>query len=285
MFDAILRTLHQEKTIDESPAPPVDIWHPCVSDSQCPSVQGLLRILVAEDNEINRRLVARLLEKQGHEVSYAKNGHEVLAATERQSFDLILMDVQMPQMDGLEAATNIREKELGTKTHTPILAMTAHTLQSDRDRCLAAGMDGFISKPLRKKEFLQAIAQACGPGIGEGPEGEVEEKPIVDVDAVLLRFDNDKALLQEAVELFQHGIPRLMSQLREAVDRGDLILVERIAHSIKGSAGNFGGMAAAESATNLEWMARKGDLSEAAEVLENLEGELDRLIHALAQLS
>jgi len=287
LFDAILHTLHKEIPPLDEPPPAVDIWHRCGGDPTSPADKNSLRILVAEDNEINRRLVARLLEKQGHDVSYAGNGEEVLAALERQRFDLILMDVQMPEMDGLEATSIIREKEQIGGIHIPILAMTAHTLKGDRDRCLAAGMDGFISKPLRRKDFFQALSTVIPGGSGTAAEsdGDSAERPIIEANTVLSRFDGDKALLQEAAELFRHSIPRLLSQLRDAVDKGDLILVERTAHSIKGSVGNFGGIAAMDSAMSLEMMGRRGDLSEAAEALESLEGEVDRLIPAIAQLN
>ena len=147
-------------------------------------------------------------------------------------------------------------------------------------------MDGFISKPIRRKEFLQAVSiilTGAGRTVREAEAG-AKSGTIVDADAVLSRFDSDKALLQEAAELFRRSIPRLLAQLRSAVENGDIILVERTAHSIKGSVGNFGGIAAMESAMKLEMMGRGGDLSEAAEALERLEREVDRLIPAIALL-
>jgi CheY-like chemotaxis protein len=287
LFDAILHTVHRETAIQEEPPPAVDIWHPCGGGAAGSTADpASLRILVAEDNEINRRLVARILEKQGHDVSYAENGEDVLAALDRESFDLILMDVQMPGMDGLDATVSIRERERSKGTHIPVLAMTAHTLKGDRERCLKAGMDGFISKPLRRKEFLEAISTVLSGGDRvTSANGDPAERPVVDAAAVLSRFDGDRTLLQEAAELFQHSIPRLLSQLQDALEKGDLILVERTAHSIKGSVGNFGGIAAMESAMRLEMMGRSGDLSEGVQALEDLEYEVGRLIPAIAQLS
>ena len=116
-----------------------------------------LRVLLAEDNAVNQRLASRLLEKHGHRVVVASNGREALACHEREVFDLILMDIQMPEIDGFEAVAAIRGREAATGDHIPILAMTAHAMQGDRDRCLAAGMDGYLSKPIDAKEFLEAV--------------------------------------------------------------------------------------------------------------------------------
>src|SRR5262249_24412805 len=118
-----------------------------------------LRILVAEDNAVNQRLVVRLLEKQGHETVVVTTGKAALAALERQPFDRLLMDVQMPEMVGFEATAEIRILERGTGRHLPIIAMTAHAMKGDRERCLESGMDGYVSKPIQARELLQAVAE------------------------------------------------------------------------------------------------------------------------------
>jgi CheY-like chemotaxis protein len=122
---------------------------------------GKLRILLAEDNVINRLVAVRLLEKRGHSITVAVNGREVLAALENPAagpFDVVLMDVQMPEMDGFEATAAIRHKEKTLGTHLPIVAMTAHAMKGDRERCLAAGMDGYVSKPIQARDLFDAIA-------------------------------------------------------------------------------------------------------------------------------
>jgi len=119
-----------------------------------------LHILLAEDNAVNRKLAIRLLEKRGHTVVVAENGREVLAALEQHPFDVVLMDVQMPMMDGFEATTVIRNREKKNSEHLPIIAMTAHAMKGDRERCLEAGMDGYVSKPIQAKELFEAIARA-----------------------------------------------------------------------------------------------------------------------------
>jgi CheY-like chemotaxis protein len=121
-----------------------------------------LRILLAEDNAVNQLLACRLLEKHGHAVTVAANGREAVAFHDRQNFDLILMDVQMPEMDGFEATAAIRVKESGTRQHIPIIAMTAHALKDDEHRCLQAGMDGYVPKPITPAALYRAIAAACG---------------------------------------------------------------------------------------------------------------------------
>jgi PAS domain S-box-containing protein len=245
-----------------------------------------LRILVAEDNEINLKLVTRLLEKRGHHIDHAGNGREVLAALEKGHYDLILMDVQMPEMDGLEATAVIRGMEEAGGAHTPILAMTAHTMPGDRERCMVAGMDGFISKPIRTKEFLEAVEGVAGNlRSGSFAENISPENQIIDTAAVVSRFNGDKELLREAADIFAQSIPRLLLQLRSALECGDADQVERTAHSIKGSVGNFGGVAAMEAALKLELLGRQRDLTGVADALNLLEKEIDLLIPAIAQLS
>jgi CheY-like chemotaxis protein len=116
-----------------------------------------LKILLAEDNMVNQHLVKRLLEKRGHLVTVACSGQEAVDCVRRQSFDVILMDVQMPDMDGLEATALIRERERGKEEHTPIIALTAYTMKGDRERCLAAGMDDYVNKPIDAVKFLEVV--------------------------------------------------------------------------------------------------------------------------------
>jgi two-component system, sensor histidine kinase and response regulator len=115
--------------------------------------KNVLRVLLVEDNPVNQRLATRMLEKRGHRVMLAGNGREALEALEKGTFDLVLMDVQMPEMDGFQATGAIREKEMSTATHLPIIALTAHAIKGDRERCLAAGMDGYLTKPIRPREL------------------------------------------------------------------------------------------------------------------------------------
>src|SRR5262249_13229871 len=152
---------------------------PASPQSTTPQAQDVrsLRVLLAEDNAINQRLTVRLLEKRGHTVTVVQDGAEALAAMRRQTFDVVLMDIQMPYMDGLETTQAIRAREQDTTTRVPIVAMTAHAMQGDRERCLAAGMDGYVTKPLHPTELFEVIASLTAtaahlPEASPAPEGE-----------------------------------------------------------------------------------------------------------------
>jgi two-component system sensor kinase len=138
---------------------------------------GALRILLAEDGPINQEVAVGLLELKGHEVEVADNGKEALEALRRQTFDLVLMDVEMPEMDGLEATRAIRAQEETTGEHVPIVAMTAHALTGFRERCIEAGMDGYISKPIGSEELDRVLGSITAPGDREAPHGEARSTP------------------------------------------------------------------------------------------------------------
>jgi CheY-like chemotaxis protein len=140
-----------------NPAAPAVILSPAVASRAPQATHRPLRVLLVEDNVVNQRLAARLMEKRGHTVVVVSTGREALVALAQEPFDLVLMDVQMPDMDGLEATTAIRRREQETSIHVPIIAMTAHTLQGDEERCLAAGMDGYVSKPMKPEDLYAAI--------------------------------------------------------------------------------------------------------------------------------
>ncbi len=159
LLDAVLAALSQSLRCAEGPAahrPPT----PAEGKRERPAP---LRVLLAEDHPVNQKLAVRLLEKQGHTVVVAGDGKEALDALARQAFDLVLMDVQMPAMDGFEAAGRIRREEQGTGRHVPILAMTAHAMKGDRERCLEAGMDGYVAKPIQPHELYEAIDALVAP--------------------------------------------------------------------------------------------------------------------------
>jgi len=258
-----------------------------------------LRILLAEDNPVNQRLALKLLEKRGHTVSVANNGREALELLERarwEGFDVVLMDVQMPEMDGLEATASIRARERATGRHLPIIAMTAHAMKGDKERCLEAGMDGYVSKPVRAKDLFDEIKKHVPSA--EAPATETSAKPpspeatppvrefadALDRAALLERLEGDAELLAEIVGVFLEDCPRLVASIREAVARGDARLLERAAHTLKGSVGNFGVSAAAAAALRLEQMGRQGELAQAGEACAALDREIERLKPILAGL-
>jgi CheY-like chemotaxis protein len=236
---------------------------------------------LAEDNIVNQKLAVRLLEKQGHSAAVANNGREalkLLAGAGKDGFDLVLMDIQMPEMGGLEATAAIREREKATGRHIPIVAMTAHTMKGDRERCLAAGMNGYIAKPVQAEVLFREISAALS---GSQPSSPAPQPP-VDEGALLARVGGDKRLLTQLVKLFLTDCPRMMSKIDKAVNRGDAEGLRLAAHSLKGSVGNFAAPAAYEAARRLEEMAREGDLSHVQEAWLSLESEIIRLEPALA---
>jgi CheY-like chemotaxis protein len=256
-----------------------------------------LRVLLVEDNEVNRTLVTRLLEKHGHNVVVAGNGREALKALEHASrggFDLILMDVQMPDMDGFETTAAIRAQELSTGGHVPIVAVTAHAMKGDRERCLAAGMDGYLSKPLQVRELLNLLreyeappSQAMGvPHPQEHEEGRPlgEEGEPVDTCALLDRLDGDSQLLSELIEIYLNESPSLLAAAQRALEEKKGRDLARLAHTIKGSAGNFLARASFEAAERLEAFAEQGDFLRAQEAMSALEREMERLGRALLAL-
>jgi two-component system sensor histidine kinase/response regulator len=262
------------------------------------SVQELgriLRILLAENNEVSRVLVRHLLEKRGHKVVVAVDGAEALAALENPdeaAFDLVLMDVQMPGMNGLEVARAIREKELNTGRHLPILAMTAHALGSEEERCGAAGMDGYIVKPIRANDLFEMIQQVVEnptlPGAaGESPSRNREDprqELVFDRARFLDRLDGDELLGTEVVAMFLEECPKLMKGIRQAFGRQDASGLERAAHALKGSLGDIVAPQAFEAARNFEQTARQGNPRKTGVALSILESAINRLVTELRRL-
>jgi len=288
LHDAIVRTLSlaPEKpraSYALTPAEADDL--PVLRQEHDYGASGQLRILLAEDNLTNQLLVTNLLKKRGHIVVPARSGKEALAAWAAEKFDLIVMDVQMPEMNGLEATAAIREAEKSNGFHTPILALTAHSTDSDRERCLAAGMDAYISKPICANDFMSAIARLvpCSVEVITDRISSKSPPQLLDTKDLMARFDGDTALLQEAAELFRHSYPKLLSQSRDAISRGDAETVERTAHTIKGSVGNFGSTASVEAAIRLEKMGHARDLRHASEACDALEWEIERLMPVLTR--
>jgi CheY-like chemotaxis protein/anti-sigma regulatory factor (Ser/Thr protein kinase) len=246
-----------------------------------------LHILLAEDNLVNQTLVVRLLGKAGHNVVVAGNGKEALATLAKAgpgAFDLVLMDVQMPEMDGFEAAAAIRKKERGTGTHLPIVAMTAHAMKGDRERCLAAGMDGYLSKPVKREELIDAIERHRYESPAPEKDRLARKQPGLDRAAVLARLDGDEELLAELAGLFIQESPKRLSAIQQAIEQDDAQGLERAAHALKGSVGNFVIPTAVKAAQTLETMGREGNLAAADTAYAVLQEEIAGLVQVLQRL-
>ncbi len=227
-----------------------------------------LRILVVEDNQLNQMFIVRLLTKWGHAVKAACNGREALAAAKGGSFDLILMDVQMPEMDGLEATRIIRKREASTHDHVPILAITAHAMQVQRDKCLEAGMDGCVTKPIKSGELFEAVErhgrEIPAEQTASKPSGGSSSGGGFDLAAALMRVDGDEKLLEELANLFLEHHRTWMSEIEEALRSADHQRLTEAAHSLKSAVGSLGHKKCFEAALNIETAGRERD-SRAAE--------------------
>jgi CheY-like chemotaxis protein len=202
------------------------------------------------------------------------DGEDALAALRQQPFDLVLMDVQMPIMDGLEATVVIREWEKRTGTHLPIIAMTAHAMQGDRERCLQAGMDDYVSKPIKAAD-LQAALDRIWRNNNEVSPAEAELP--VDLSTALRAVDGDKAMLVDLVGVFLEDYPKSLAALQTAVAAQDAYQVERLAHSLRGAIATFGAKTAYTLANELETLGRAGQLDAAPSILQQLEDALEAL--------
>jgi len=230
------------------------------------------RILVAEDNAVNQAVIMRVLQKMGHVSVLAHNGKQALALATSEKFDVVFMDVQMPDMDGLAATAAIRETEKQTGLHVPIIAMTAHAMKGDRERCLQAGMDGYVSKPLRFSDLEEVLANLDQPSLvvtRKLPSLSRKSKT-----QTLDRLGGDEKLLRELCQIYLKESPKLLEKLRRAVSQGDAEAVGQVAHNIKGELSYLGADNAMQAARQLEAMGNDRDLSQAAGVLGILEREL-----------
>jgi CheY-like chemotaxis protein/HPt (histidine-containing phosphotransfer) domain-containing protein len=249
------------------------------------SAEGRLRILVAEDNAVNQKLVVRLLEKRGHTVAVAGDGREALKAVADGAFDLVLMDIQMPVMDGFQTAAAIRQSEAGTGQHLPVIALTANAMKGDREQCLQGGFDGYVAKPVSARQLFQAIGRVLGPGRDPGPQGPIEADGVAGIrDAILARLGCDERVLRQIVAQFTRDCPGLMERIAEAIARKDPAALEYAAHLFKGSVGYFESTAARDSAGRLEAMGRSGDLARAGEAYADLQTSVASLWPAIDEL-
>jgi CheY-like chemotaxis protein len=244
-----------------------------------------LRVLVAEDNRVNQLVVRRLLERLHHTVILCDDGRAAVAAVEAKRPDLVLMDVQMPEMDGFAATAAIRQREAAHpgRGRLPIVALTAFAMTGDRERCLAAGMDDYLTKPIRRDQLSAILARFAGEAPGAAEADAQEVGPALDEAALLAYAGGDRELLGELLGIFLEDGPGQLQALRTAVAGTDPAALMRAAHALSGSLTVLGAAAAIALVGRLEALGREGRLEGAAALLARLEPEVERVRGAAAE--
>ncbi|HYE88129.1 MAG TPA: response regulator, partial [Vicinamibacterales bacterium] len=240
-----------------------------------------LRILLAEDNPVNQRVAAGLLTKRGHHVTVVANGVQALTAIDGDEFDLVLMDIQMPEMGGLEATLAIRAREKERGGHLRIVALTAHVMHGDRERYLGAGMDGYLAKPIDRLALYSVVEDGGAGFVTADPA--IGAKPAFNRARMLARLGGDHALGREIIHSFLDDSPARMHAIRTAVAQSDARALESAAHALKGALATLAADPAADAVRELERMARDGTMSEAPAALRRAESEWNTLVTALRQ--
>lgn len=280
LFTAIARVLHRDVGVAA---------HSDMPSAATPAKVGL-KVLLVEDHAINQKLALTLLARWGHQVSLAENGQQALEAAERQQFDVILMDMMMPVMDGLEATRLFRQRETGRRT--PIFAMTANALEADRERCIAAGMDNYISKPIKANVLQAMLAQIVAAEGDEAVEAGIQPGPFVVDGLSAPSFDYAAALdgMDQEIRAIVSGAfveqwPGEVLKLENSLAEKDHLAVARIAHSLRGTLSLFGARPASERAHQIECFAGQSDGEAAIAELKALRTEVGHLLKALTDRS
>jgi signal transduction histidine kinase/CheY-like chemotaxis protein len=274
-------TFHFTAVFGRASAATTSAFAPHLEVVSGPPALPSLDVLLVEDGVINQKLAVRMLERKGHRVALACNGKEALALLAGRPFDVVLMDLQMPEMGGLEATAILRERERGTDQHLPIIAMTAHALRGDEERCLQAGMDGYVSKPIQPARLWEVMnAVLCKTPCRPTP-AEPAARTVLDEHALLERCGGDVEMKREVIQLFLSEYPSQWAAIREAALARDAATLRSAAHTLKGTAGNFGAGRVVAAARRLEEQGASDTLGEADGVLRELEAALRELQEAL----
>jgi signal transduction histidine kinase/DNA-binding response OmpR family regulator len=292
LYQTVIQMLGgQNPRAKSTPAPRMEAPMSLPSSHRSPATdRAPLRVLLAEDNLVNQKLAVTLLQKRGHTVTVANDGEEALQTLERSAFDVVLMDVHMPRMGGFEATTAIRERERRTGAHLPIVALTALAMNGDRDECLRAGMDAYVSKPINSAELFGTLERlfpnrsgAVTPGRTAATRARTRGE-MLDVQKLEQNMDGDAEMLRDIVETFLRDLPQRERELQESLARRDAPTLARAAHTMKGLLLTLGAKPAADVALQLEILARCGNLSEAEGLAKELRLELTQLTPALREL-
>jgi two-component system, sensor histidine kinase and response regulator len=257
-----------------------------------PAPARLLRILLAEDTPANQKLVCHILGSRGHEVRVAHNGQQAVDLVAGEDFDAVLMDVQMPTMDGLQAAEKIRKLNEPTKARVPIIAMTAHAMKGDKERCLAAGMDDYLSKPVNSEvmiELVERLAAGAGPRPSRVEEPRPSEEPappepgaVFHLEGAIARCLGKRGMFEEMVRFFHEETANLLPRLFAAIGDGNTEELAYAAHRLRGTILYLAAPSVLEAVEHVEKLAKSGDLTTAPEAFQRLEHQAERLKQALA---
>jgi signal transduction histidine kinase/DNA-binding response OmpR family regulator/HPt (histidine-containing phosphotransfer) domain-containing protein len=255
-----------------------------VSLAPLPEPARKLHVLLAEDNQINQKVAVTLLEERGHTVIVANNGAEAVEAFPKEKYDPILMDVEMPEMDGLQATAKIRQMEESTGERTPIVAMTAHAMKGDRERFLSAGMDDYISKPFDSEVLIEKVEGLDAAAlVAKGPRSE-EAEAVYDRETALKRLGGDIKLFREITRIFVGQSPAGVARIRDAIENRAGEELQRAAHTLKGSVGFFAAQQAFDCAVKMEQFGRDADFEAAKAWFNELEAQVMRLAKALTHM-
>lgn len=285
LFNSIIGIFYPSEEV-ESSAIPDD-----VSSETKRNTTSDLRILLAEDNPVNQRVAQLMLKRLGYECDTVADGSEVLTSLGTKAYDLILMDVQMPEMDGFEATAAIRADD--RQKDIVIIAMTANAMEGDRQICLEAGMDDYISKPISAKLLDEKLNQwsAGRKKSGQAP-GIVKENSfanipteILDVQAILEQLGNDPEILKEILNLFVNDVPGQVIKIREGLDDANMRDIQRAAHNLKGAAANIIAEGVRKAAAEIEHNADGGHMDDIGQNLKNLEEEVAKITYAIQEFT
>jgi len=279
LFDTIVTVLGLQNAIAEKKPVSIVTRHTIAEQKR-----RAIRILLAEDNPMNRKLAVTILKRAGYYVDAVENGRRAVEALNSQPYHLILMDVQMPEMNGFEATSAIRNKDSEIK-RIPIVAMTAHAMKGDKQRCFKAGMDDYLPKPIEPQKLFEIIEKwTKSSGLKDLSSDKIKSKkvyqindPPIELESALDRFGGDKELFWEMVDEFLISVPSQLKTLEQSIHKKDTKEVEREAHSLKGAAANLGAKRIADLSFKLEITARSDELTDSKEGLDDLKAEFERL--------
>ncbi len=276
LFNCLAKIICGRQVAEKKEAVPFVTKHSIREDEK-----RMVKILVAEDNATNQKVAIRILEKLGYRADVVANGKEAVVAVDMIPYNLVLMDVQMPEMDGFEATGIIRNKEKLQGTHIPIIAMTAHALKGDKERCIEAGMDDYVSKPIQPKELVVAIERCLSDSQSSGQKPVFEtksvQKSVFDRSAFLERLDGDEELMEEIVQVFMADFPAQLAMLKDALSQDNAYALERQAHAMRGAAANIEAKTLKSIAFEIETAGNSKDISQADSLIEKLEMEFEEL--------